>query len=121
MPDLLPLSSEYLRNDGAYLLDCGWSMYLLIGRMCHHEFIKQVLDESQFSDIKEPMYSIPELENEQSKGFMAFIEHLQSTRPHHAPIRVLRLVRLFILWNKEASTPNFRFIFAIVLLKKIQD
>jgi len=90
MPDLLPLSSEYISKNGAYLLDCGWSMYLLIGRMCHHEFIKQVLDESQFSDIKEPMYFIPELENEQSKGFSAFIEHLQESRPHHAPIRVIR-------------------------------
>ena len=54
-PDLLPPSSEKISLRGAYLLDCGWEMFMLVGKQCDHQFIQDVLDKQQFSDIPEPM------------------------------------------------------------------
>lgn len=90
MPELLPLSAEYISSRGCYLLDCGWVMYLLVGRHTSAEFINDVLDAPQFSNIPEPMYSVPELENNRSKTFISLVENLQDNRPHHAPLRVIR-------------------------------
>nr|CAB3265935.1 protein transport protein Sec24A [Phallusia mammillata] len=89
-PDLLPLSAESISQYGCFLLDCGWRMFLLVGRQSPQAFIKNVLGAPQFSNIEEPMYSIPELENPTSELFHSFIEWLRENRPHHAPIRVIR-------------------------------
>lgn len=41
--------------NGAYLLDMGWRMLLLVGRQCPQDFIKDVLGVEQFGAITEPM------------------------------------------------------------------
>nr|XP_018670361.1 protein transport protein Sec24A isoform X1 [Ciona intestinalis] len=89
-PHVLPLTAESLSQSGAFLLDCGWKMYLLVGRLTSQSFIKDVLDYPQFSNIEEPLSSIPELENPSSEMFHSFVDWLQENRPHHAPISVIR-------------------------------
>ncbi|CAK8686619.1 protein transport protein Sec24A-like isoform X2 [Clavelina lepadiformis] len=89
-PNILPLSAESILQTGAFLLDCGWRMYLLVGRQTSRSFINNVLGAPQFSNIEEPMYSIPELKNPQSEMFHTFVDWLQGSRPHYAPIRVIR-------------------------------
>ena len=141
-PELLPLSAEYISRNGAYLLDCGWRMLLLVGMQCSQDFIKDVLGVEQYGLITEPMvciiseflcglivvntsqfstmifrlhcigfessfkttvashqkktyflhlqFPLLELSNPASERFHSFIEHLQDSRPHCAPLRVIR-------------------------------
>lgn len=56
-PDLLPLTAESLSQSGSFLLDCGWRMFLLVGRLTPQAFLKDVLGVPQFSNIEEPMVS----------------------------------------------------------------
>jgi len=58
-PDLLPLTAESLSQSGAFLLDCGWNMFMLVGRQTSRDFIKDVLGAAQFSNIEEPMVGWP--------------------------------------------------------------
>jgi len=89
-PDLLPPSSEKISLRGAYLLDCGWEMYMLVGKQCDHQFIQDVLDKQQFSDIPEPMWEVPDMDNDMANNFKVFLRNLRDSRPHHAPLRIIR-------------------------------
>lgn len=92
LPDLVPLSAEYISKRGVYLLDCGWFMYILVTPNSPPHFITDVLGLQQFSQIPQAMYmhNVSEQDNPLSRNLQAVIESLQENRPHHAPIRVLR-------------------------------
>nr|XP_039272639.1 protein transport protein Sec24A-like isoform X1 [Styela clava] len=89
-PQILPLSAESINRDGVYLLDAGWHMYLHVGPTANREFLQNVLGVKQFSDIEQPMYSLPDLDNPMSETFHNFLEWLQDQRPHYAPMQVVR-------------------------------
>uniref|UniRef100_H2ZD35 SEC24 homolog B, COPII coat complex component n=1 Tax=Ciona savignyi TaxID=51511 RepID=H2ZD35_CIOSA len=89
-PNILPLTAESLSQSGVFLLDCGWRLYILVGRLTPQSFIQDVLGVPQFSSIEEPMNSLPDLENHASELLHSFVDWLQDSRPHHAPVSIIR-------------------------------
>uniref|UniRef100_A0A8C9Y4R8 SEC24 homolog B, COPII coat complex component n=1 Tax=Sander lucioperca TaxID=283035 RepID=A0A8C9Y4R8_SANLU len=56
-PHLLHLSAETLSRDGAFLMDCGNTFYLWIGKCCHDLFIRDVLGCPNYASIPTNMVS----------------------------------------------------------------
>nr|CAD7391971.1 unnamed protein product [Timema cristinae] len=90
MPPRLHLSSEKLELTGAFLLDAGDSMMLLIGCNIDADFCSSVLGVPSFSNIPEEMYELPETESPKSIKLLKFIRFLQAEKPFDANIQVIK-------------------------------
>ncbi|XP_063717789.1 protein transport protein Sec24A-like [Symsagittifera roscoffensis] len=90
-PPQLQLSAESLSRDGAYLLDKGTQMILLVRSHVSMNWCMKVLDLPNPTGIPSGgLKSLPELDNTVSNALRAFIFHLLDSRPNHAPILILR-------------------------------
>ncbi|XP_035860553.1 protein transport protein Sec24B isoform X2 [Sander lucioperca] len=89
-PHLLHLSAETLSRDGAFLMDCGNTFYLWIGKCCHDLFIRDVLGCPNYASIPTNMSHIPELGTPLSKRVRAFLDWLQDNRAFSSMIHVVK-------------------------------
>lgn len=89
-PNQLPLSAESLSRNGVYLMDTGWNLYLYVSAYSSKEFICDVLGVKQFSNIEQPMYCVPDLDNPASEMFNSFVDWLREQRPYYAALQVIR-------------------------------
>ncbi|XP_046721884.1 protein transport protein Sec24B isoform X2 [Silurus meridionalis] len=89
-PPLLQLSAEKLTREGAFLLDCGSSMYLWLGRSCNEAFIRDVLGCTDYTSVPVSMVELPELETPASERTRAFVSWLQESRGFSAAFYVLK-------------------------------
>ncbi|XP_061747368.1 protein transport protein Sec24A isoform X1 [Nerophis ophidion] len=89
-PRVLQLSVEKLSWEGAFLMDAGTDMYLLIGRNCNPNFLCQVLGVPNYAAVPDNLYVLPELETAESQRTRAFIGWLRDQRPFFTTLHVIR-------------------------------
>ncbi|XP_048248104.1 protein transport protein Sec24A-like isoform X3 [Haliotis rufescens] len=89
-PPLLQLSSANIDRHGAYLMDVGNDLYLMVGGAISDQFCQDILDKPNFMSIPEGMNDLPETENPSSERLRNFINYLMDSRPYGASFLVLR-------------------------------
>ncbi|XP_067672447.1 protein transport protein Sec24A-like isoform X2 [Haliotis asinina] len=89
-PPLLQLSSANIDRHGAYIMDVGNDLYLMVGGAVSDQFCQDILDKPNFMSIPEGMNDLPENENPSSERLRNFINYLMDSRPYGASFLVLR-------------------------------
>ncbi|XP_046551666.1 protein transport protein Sec24A-like isoform X3 [Haliotis rubra] len=89
-PPLLQLSSANIDRHGAYIMDVGTDLYLMVGGAVSDQFCQDILDKPNFMSIPEGMNDLPECENPSSERLRNFINYLMDSRPYGASFLVLR-------------------------------
>nr|XP_057942202.1 protein transport protein Sec24A isoform X1 [Doryrhamphus excisus] len=89
-PRVLQLSGEKLSMEGAFLMDAGTVMYLLVRRNCNPVFLSQVLGVPNYAAVPDNLYLLPELDTAESQRTRAFIGWLRDQRPFFPTLHVIR-------------------------------
>ncbi|KOC69209.1 Protein transport protein Sec24B [Habropoda laboriosa] len=89
-PPRLHLSAEKLDSRGAFLMDAGDRMFILIGKNIHPSFCCNVLGVSAFPSIPEELYELPEIETIESERLRNFVFSLQEEKPYPASVQIIR-------------------------------
>ncbi|KAH1019976.1 hypothetical protein HUJ04_009713 [Dendroctonus ponderosae] len=90
LPPRLQLSARCLENKGAFLMDCGDQMIILVGPNVSKDFLNQALGVPDYSSISETMVEIPVLDNVPNKRLLQFITYLNDAKPYAVTLQVLR-------------------------------
>ncbi|CAH0561276.1 unnamed protein product [Brassicogethes aeneus] len=90
MPPRLQLSARLLDNSGAFLMDTGEHMILLIAPNCPRPFLNDALGVADYDSITEQMYEIPTLDNPRNQRLLSFVNFLNEEKPFVATLQVLR-------------------------------
>ncbi|XP_028130763.1 protein transport protein Sec24A [Diabrotica virgifera virgifera] len=90
MPPRLQLTARCLENKGAFLLDTGEHMIILVCPNVPQEFLTEALGVSQYSAIPDDMYEIPVLDNLRNQRLHQFITYLNEEKPYPATLQVIR-------------------------------
>ena len=90
VPPLLQLTARNFDSNGAYLLDSGEHMLLFVCSGVSSMFLVQILGTSSFGTIKDDMYEIPVLDNEDNRRLRMFVSYLNRRRPFPATLQVVR-------------------------------
>lgn len=90
LPPRLQLSARCLENKGAFLMDCGDQMIILVGPNVSKEFLSQALGVPDYSSISEAMMEIPVLDNLLNQRLVQFINYLNDAKPYSVTLQVLR-------------------------------
>ncbi|OAD61626.1 Protein transport protein Sec24B, partial [Eufriesea mexicana] len=86
----LHLSAEKLDSRGAFLMDTGDRIFILIGKNIHPSFCCNVLGVSAFPSIPEELYELPEIETAENERLRNFIFSLQEEKPYPASVQIIR-------------------------------
>ncbi|XP_054611063.1 protein transport protein Sec24A isoform X2 [Dunckerocampus dactyliophorus] len=89
-PRVLQLSGEKLSMEGAFLMDAGTVMYLLVRRNCNPVFLSQVLGVPNYAAVPDNLYLLPELDTAESQRTRAFVGWLRDQRPFFPTLHVIR-------------------------------
>ncbi|KAI5937874.1 Protein transport protein Sec24B [Manis javanica] len=89
-PPLQKLSAEKLTREGAFLMDCGSTFYIWIGKSCNNNFIEDVLGYPNFASIPEKMTHLPELDTLSSERARSFVTWLRDNRPLSPILHVVK-------------------------------
>ncbi|XP_064141521.1 protein transport protein Sec24B isoform X2 [Loxodonta africana] len=89
-PPLQKLSAEKLTREGAFLMDCGYTFYIWIGKSCNNNFIEDVLGYPNFVSIPQKMTHLPELDTLSSERARSFITWLRDSRPFSPILHVVK-------------------------------
>lgn len=89
-PPHLQLSARSIDSNGAYLLDCGDHMYIMVRPGVSQEFLTQGLGVGRYDSIPDDMYEIPILENPCNQRLNCFINYLNDEKPFIATLHVIR-------------------------------
>lgn len=89
-PPHLQLTARSIDSNGAYLMDTGEHMIILVCSGVSANFLNQVLGVSEFTAITEEMYELPVLENPYNQRLHAFIDYLNCEKPYPATLQVIR-------------------------------
>ncbi|XP_076236720.1 protein transport protein Sec24AB [Calliopsis andreniformis] len=89
-PPRLHLSAEKLHSRGAFLMDAGDRMFLLIGKNIHPSFCINILGVTAFPSIPEELYELPEIESAESERLRNFVFSLQEEKPYPASLQIIR-------------------------------
>lgn len=96
-----------LENKGAFLMDCGDRMMMLVGPNVSQDFLNQALGESltffsdpliliiklgvsDYNSIDENMTELPVLNNLANQRLHQFINYLNDEKPYHVTLQVIR-------------------------------
>lgn len=90
MPPHLQLTSRNLDSNGAYLMDLGEHMIIIIGAAINNMFINQVFGVPDYNSITENMFELPVLENPHNQRLHSFINYLNDDKPFVASLQILR-------------------------------
>ncbi|CAD1468183.1 unnamed protein product, partial [Heterotrigona itama] len=89
-PPRLHLSAEKLDSRGAFLMDTGDRIFILIGKNIHPSFCCNALGVSAFPSIPEELYELPEIETAENERLRNFIFSLQEEKPYPASVQIIR-------------------------------
>ncbi|KZC04482.1 Protein transport protein Sec24B, partial [Dufourea novaeangliae] len=89
-PPRLHLSAEKIFSRGAFLMDAGDRIMILIGKNIHPTFCCNVLGVSAFASIPEEFYELPELETPESESLRNFVFSLQEEKPYPVSVQIIR-------------------------------
>ncbi|XP_063279804.1 protein transport protein Sec24B isoform X4 [Prinia subflava] len=89
-PPLQKLSAEKLTREGAFLMDCGSTFYLWIGKNCDNNFIKDVLGYPNYASVPQKMTQLPEVDAPSSERTRSFISWLRDSRPLSPVLQVIK-------------------------------
>ncbi|KAJ8911346.1 hypothetical protein NQ315_014190 [Exocentrus adspersus] len=90
MPPRLHLSSRCLDSKGAFLLDMGERMVMMVLSSVPSEFLNEALGVASYDAIPDQMYEIPILNNPRNQRLHQFINYLNEEKPFAATVQVIR-------------------------------
>ncbi|KAJ8937286.1 hypothetical protein NQ318_020336 [Aromia moschata] len=90
LPPRLQLSARCLENKGAFLMDVGDQMIILVCPNVPQEFLMEALGVPSYDDISEQMYEIPVLSNLRNQRLHQFVNYLNEDKPYAASVQVIR-------------------------------
>ncbi|KAG5893368.1 hypothetical protein JTB14_000132 [Gonioctena quinquepunctata] len=90
MPPRLQLTARCLENKGAFLLDMGEHMVILVCPNVPQDFLTGALGVSHYNDIPDNMYELPILDNLQNQRLHQFVNYLNEDKPFMSTIQVIR-------------------------------
>lgn len=90
LPPRLQLTARCLENKGAFLMDCGDQMLILVGPNVPREFLNEALGVSDYASIPDEMIEIPILDNLSNQRLHQFINYLNDEKPYPVPLYVVR-------------------------------
>ncbi|XP_066245647.1 protein transport protein Sec24A [Euwallacea similis] len=90
MPPRLQLSARCLENKGAFLMDCGSRMMILVGPNVSKQFLNEALGVPDYNSINEEANEIPILNNLANQRLHQFINYLNDEKPFTATLQILR-------------------------------
>lgn len=89
-PPHLQLTARSIDSNGAYLMDTGEHMIILVCSGISVQFLNQVLGIVDYNSITEEMYELPVLENPFNQRLHAFINYLNDEKPFPATLQIIR-------------------------------
>ncbi|XP_076619720.1 protein transport protein Sec24AB isoform X1 [Colletes latitarsis] len=89
-PPRLHLSAEKIHSKGAFLMDAGDRIFILICKNIHPTFCCNVLGVTAFASIPEELYELPEIETAESERLRNFVFSLQEEKPFPASVQIIR-------------------------------
>ncbi|KAF7281230.1 hypothetical protein GWI33_005020 [Rhynchophorus ferrugineus] len=90
MPPRLQLSARFLENKGAFLMDCGDQMLILVGPNVSREFLTDALGVTDYGSISDDMFEIPILSNPHNQRLHQFMNYLNDEKPYCVSLQVIR-------------------------------
>lgn len=90
VPPHLQLTSRNIDSNGAYLMDTGEHMMIIVGSAVSPGFLTQILGVSDFNAITDAMYELPVLENPANQRLHAFVNYLNDDKPFAASLQIFR-------------------------------
>ncbi|XP_076298607.1 protein transport protein Sec24AB [Lasioglossum baleicum] len=89
-PARLHLSAEKIYSRGAFLMDAGDRIFILIGKNIHPTFCCNVLGVTAFASIPEELYELPEIDTPESEMLRNFVFSLQEEKPYTVSVQIIR-------------------------------
>lgn len=89
-PPHLQLTARNIDSNGAYLMDIGESMLLMVCPSVSPTFLNQVLGVGDYNAISDEMYELPLLENPYSRRMNCFVNYLNEEKPYSATMHIFR-------------------------------
>lgn len=89
-PPRLQLTARSLDSRGAYLMDSGEQMSLLICSGVSQTFLNEVLGVPNYNAISDQMYDLPILDNQHNRRLNSFISYLNEEKPVAAALQIMR-------------------------------
>lgn len=90
MPPRLHLSARCLDSKGAFLMDMGEHMIIMVLPNVSLEFLNEALGVSSYDAISDQMFEIPILDNLRNQRLHQFVNYLNEDKPFAATIQVIR-------------------------------
>lgn len=90
MPPRLQLTARCLENKGAFLLDLGEHMIILVCPNVSLEFLNEALGVQYYNALPEEMFEIPLLDNIRNQRLHQFINYLNEDKPFVSTVQVIR-------------------------------
>uniref|UniRef100_V5GQ66 Protein transport protein Sec24A n=1 Tax=Anoplophora glabripennis TaxID=217634 RepID=V5GQ66_ANOGL len=90
VPPRLHLSARSLDNKGAFLLDMGEHMVIMVLPNVSSEFLNEALGVPSYDTISDQMFEIPVLDNPRNQRLHNFVNYLNEDKPFAATIQVIR-------------------------------
>lgn len=89
-PARLHLSAEKIYSNGAFLMDAGDRIFILIGKNIDPAFCCNVLGVTAFASIPEELYELPEIDSPESEMLRNFLFSLQEEKPYTVSVQIIR-------------------------------
>ncbi|XP_017778583.1 PREDICTED: protein transport protein Sec24A [Nicrophorus vespilloides] len=109
MPPILQLSARNIDSNGAYLMDMGTHMVIIVCSAVSSMFLNHVLGVSDYNSISDEMYELPSLDNEHNQRLHLLINYLNDEKPMNATLQIMR-----------DSSPNRNMFFEKLLEDRIE-
>ncbi|XP_033329992.2 protein transport protein Sec24AB [Megalopta genalis] len=89
-PARLHLSAEKIHSRGAFLMDAGDRIFILIGKNIHPTFCCNVLGVTGFASIPDEIYELPEIDTPENELLRNFVFSLQEEKPYPVSVQIIR-------------------------------
>lgn len=99
VPPVMRVSYDRLKENGAYLLEDGFNMFIWIGRQCSGEWILKVLGAPHYQAIDPSMSRLPTLSNGLSARVRGIIDLINAERDQDFKFTIIK--------QKEGNEPLF--------------
>lgn len=89
-PPYLQLTARSIDSNGAYLLDTGDNMVLMVCPAVSTVFLNQALGVTDYNSISDEMYELPRFENPYNQRLRCFVNYLNNEKPFPATLQIIR-------------------------------
>lgn len=91
LPPLLNLSLAALTADGVYLLDDGFTLWLLLGSQVDPAVMNDLFGVASLEGYDVPNMRLPLLETTLSQKVHLLVQELRTDRPYFCPLKIVRV------------------------------